>query len=168
MISKASCYKIFLSTTCAFLALHLATPLKLAVTIILLKISHPLWSELAGLTKSNERFAIAVGNVIAPARLSQHTWRVQGVVSHAVVWGGVEINQPVLFTGDDFQLVADSLIKIAVQEPHSHSIVVFLLQFWSNLFKWRKYRKTLFLSTIRINGIASAPDDLAGVNNLWQ
>lgn len=129
MISKASCYRIFLSTTCTFLVLPMRTPHKLAVPIISLKISHPLCSQLAGPTKGNKRFAIAVGDVIAPARLSQHTWRAQGVVPHAIVWGGVEINQSVVFTGDDFELVANSFIELAVQEPHSHSIVVFLLQF---------------------------------------
>ena len=127
MIGNASCYRIFLCTTCTCLALNVAAPYKLAITLVLLKIFHCFISKLTRATLSLKRFVVTLSDVIAPAGSSQHSWHAQGVVLHAIVWGGVEINQPVVFPGDGFELTANSLIKLAVQEPHLYSIVVLLL-----------------------------------------
>ena len=164
-IGKASRYRIFLCTICTCLALYPAAPDKLAVALILLKIFLCLISKLTRATKSLKRFAVALGDVIAPAGSSQHSWRAQGVVSHAKVWGGVEINQSVVFARDDFELASNSLIKLAIQEPHLHSIVVLLLQLSSNHFKWCQFRIAGLSITIRV--IAPAQHSLVGLNDLW-
>ena len=45
-------------------------------------------------TQINKIFAVAVGGVIASATHSKHSREAHGVVSHAEVWKGVEINEP--------------------------------------------------------------------------
>ena len=147
-IGNASCYIIFLCTTCTCLALNVAAPYKLAITLVLLKMFHCFISKLTRATLSLKRFAVTLGDVIAPAGSSQHSCRAQGVVPHAIVWGGVEINQPVVFVGDGFELTVNSLIELAVQEPYSHGIVVFLLQLSPNHFKRCQFRIAFLCITI--------------------
>lgn len=109
--------------------------MKLTPTLNLHVMCHCIRFQFARFTQTNERFAVAVGDVIASAGSSQHSWKAHVIVSHAVVWGRVEINQPVVFTGDGFEPIANSLLKLVLHEPHSHGIAVFLLQLCSNVFK---------------------------------
>ena len=65
--------------------------------------------------------------------MSQHSRVAQGVVSHADVWGGVEINQVerwVISRGftNSTKLIVHSCAKLLAYERHLFGSVVFLLQ----------------------------------------
>lgn len=84
----------------------------------------------------DERLTSGCLGVVTLACSSQHSQRAQGVVSYTVVWGGVEIEQPVVVTWDDSELITlNSLLKCVIHEPHSSGIVVFLLKLCPNVFK---------------------------------
>ena len=84
----------------------------------------------------DERLTSGFLGVVVLACSSQHSQRAQGVVSYTVVWGGVEIDQPVVVMWDGSELIMlNSLLKCVIHEPHSSGIKVFLLKLCPNVFK---------------------------------
>lgn len=140
-LSPHTCrYRILL---CARVALYTAAPHKLAPTLDLLKVSHRLMSQS---TRVAQRFAFVRGNFVSPAGPSQHSRRSYGVVSHAVVWGRVEVNQLSILFRHRSQMSVYSLLKLVVHERHSCSIMVYLLQQRSHAFKRAKLLPASFQS----------------------
>ena len=93
------------------MAFNSTAPNKLTSTLNLLIMFYSLMSQLTRVTK---RSAFLGRYNVTSACPSQHSRGAGGGVSHTVIWRRVEINQLLLFAGDQSVSVVVSLVKFAV------------------------------------------------------
>lgn len=97
-IFSASCY---VRHSFACFALNIAAPMKVAIASIFLDfVRYRFIFQFARVALIDERLTSGCLGVVMLACSSQHSQRAQGIVSYTVVWGGVEIDQPVVVTWD--------------------------------------------------------------------